>query len=71
MEKPPFYSKVLYCKDYRKNHPGFVYYEYDKKSNCATLLLGDIVACFAFAPKYSFTKYRSYRLEKAILEAPR
>lgn len=70
IEKPPFYYKVLYCKDYSKNHPGFVYYEYDKKSNCATLLLGDVVACFAFAPKYSFQKCCFYGLEKAILEAP-
>ena len=70
IEKPPFYYKVLYSKDYSKNHPGFVYYEYDKKSHCATLLLGDIVACFAFAPKYSFKKCSFYGLEKAILEAP-
>lgn len=47
-----------------------MYYEYDKKSNCATLLLGDVVACFAFAPKYSFQKCCFYGLEKAILEVP-
>ena len=70
MENLPFYYKVLHCKDYSKNHPGLVYYEYDKKSHCATTILGDVVACFAFAPKYSFRKCSFYGLEKDILEAP-
>lgn len=70
MEKPTFYYKVLYCKDYCKNHPGFVYNEYDKKSNCATVLLGDVMASFAFTPKYSFQKCSFYGLENALLEAP-
>lgn len=70
MVKLPFQYKVIYCKDYCRSKAGFVYYEYDKKSNCATLLLGDVAACFAFAPKYSFKNLLFHGLEKAFQKAP-
>ena len=68
--KPLFSYKVLYCKDYCRDNTGLVYYEYDPKSRCASFLLGDVLACFAFSQKYSFEKQSFYGLEKAFHEAP-
>ena len=57
--KPPFLYKVLYCKDFSKSYAGFVYTEYDRKSKMATLLLGDVAACFFFDKHGSFAKQYS------------
>ena len=69
VKEPLFHYKVLCCKDFCKNYAGVIYYEYDK-NGCASLLLGDVAACFSFAPDYSFNGLSFYGLEKAFQEAP-
>ncbi len=70
MCKLPFYYKVLYCKDYSKHNGGFIYYEYDHKSKLATLLLGDVAACFSFNRHKTFDKLSFYGLENKFSDAP-
>ena len=66
----PFTYKVLYCKDYSKHRGGLIYYEYDHKSKIATLLLGDVAACFSFNRHNSFERLSFYGLESHFSEAP-
>ena len=70
LNKAPFRYKVLYCKDYSKQHAGVIYYEFDYKSKIATLLLGDVAACFSFHKRGSFDKHSFYGLENAFASAP-
>lgn len=70
MNKAPFVYKVLYCKDYSKEHPGFIFYEYDSKRKIATLLLGDVATCFSFHKHGSFFGHSFYGLEQAFTKAP-
>ena len=70
MNNLPFSYKVLYCKDYSKHHGGLIYFEYDKKSHFASLLLGDVAACFSFNRHKTFEKLSFYGLESKFLEAP-
>lgn len=70
LNKAPFRYKVLYCKDYSKHHAGVIYYEYDHKSKIATLLLGDVAACFSFHKHGSFEKHSFYGLEKTFASSP-
>lgn len=70
LNKVPFRYKVLYCKDYSKQHGGIIYYEYDHKRKIATMILGDVAACFSFNRHGSFEKQSFYGLEKAFIDAP-
>ena len=70
LNKAPFRYKVLYCKDYSKQHAGLIYYEYDHKNKIATMLLGDVAACFSFNKHGSFERQSFYGLEKAFANAP-
>lgn len=66
----PFSYKVLYCKDYSKSHGGLIYYEYNPKTKIATLLLGDVAACFTFNRHKTFDRLSFYGLESIMAEAP-
>ena len=70
LNKAPFRYKVLYCKDYSKHHGGMIYYEYDHKRKIATMILGDVAACFSFNQHGSFESQSFYGLEKAFINAP-
>ena len=70
MIKAPFIYKVLYCKDFSRKNAGIIYYEYDRKSKIATLLLGDVAACFNFHKHGSFDGHSFYGLENSFAEAP-
>ena len=70
LNKVPFRYKVLFCKDYSKQHAGMIYYEYDHKSKIATMILGDVAACFSFNRHGSFEKQSFFGLEKAFIDAP-
>ena len=63
LNKAPFSYKVIYCKDYSKEHSGFIYSEYDPKSKVASIMLGDVAACFSFHKHGSFEKHSFYGLE--------
>lgn len=66
----PFTYKVLYSKDYSKNNGGLIYYEYDRNSKIATLLLGDVAVCFSFNRHKTFDRLSFYGLETKFFEAP-
>lgn len=69
LNKAPFTYKVLYCKDYSKEHSGFIYLEYDPKSKVASFMLGDVTACFSFHKHRLFENYSFYGLETAFQDA--
>lgn len=70
MNNLPFHYKVLYSQEYSKKHGGLIYYEYDRKSKIATLLLGDVVVCFTFNKHKTFERLSFYGLETKFFEAP-
>lgn len=70
LNKAPFKYKVLYCKDYSKQHGGMIYYEYDHKKKIAYMILGDVAACFSFNSRGTFEKRSFYGLEKTFKDAP-
>lgn len=70
LNKAPFMYKVLYCKDFSKEHSGFIYLEYDQKSKIASIMLGDVAACFSFHKHGSFEKHSFYGLETTFSNVP-
>lgn len=69
LNKAPFTYKVIYCKDYSKEHSGFIYSEYDPKSKIASFMLGDVAACFSFQKHGTFDKHSFYGLESTFNSA--
>lgn len=70
MSNLPFTYKVLYSQDFSRSQGGLIYYEFDRKSKIATLLLGDVAACFSFNRHKNFDRHSFYGLETNFLEAP-